>query len=84
MRPIYKVSSRLTTDPFRDIETCAKEGLCNGFNANGFLWISALQKGIAQCKAMAIDYRNAHRLRPRLNQRSGNRHPGSGVEGGWL
>src|ERR1700690_2078548 len=31
---------------------------------------------------MAIDDCNAYRLRPRLNQRSGNRHAGGGVEGG--
>ena len=29
-----------------------------------FLWITALQKGIAQYKPMAIDYCNAYRLRP--------------------
>src|SRR2546429_3179329 len=63
---------------------CANERLCKGKSGSTFPGFPALRKGIALSKPLAIHLCNAHRLRPRLKGRSGNRRAGCGAQGCWL
>jgi hypothetical protein len=63
---------------------CINERLCKGKSGSAFPGFPALRKGIALSKPLAIHLCNAHRLRPRLKGRLGNRRAGKCAQGCWL